>query len=223
MDPNEIKKEPQTPSSQKRASLTFARNHPGSLSPRRLPTSASYASALSSTTGSAFNPSAVVRRELELERAESSASTTRASSARRQQSIGPPQVPVSRRSMDFDPANIANIRQQRRSLMGQLSSNVSTTGAINASLALQAATTKIDNRPAIVIEIGNRLTKIGFAGEFVPLDVFRTEWLDPMETTGRTVPSPIFCRDWSEQEQYERLVKFFRVIVFRFVFILNIF
>ena len=88
MDPNEIKKEPQTPSSQKRASLTFARNHPGSLSPRRLPTSASYASALSSTTGSAFNPSAVVRRELELERAESSASTTRASSARRQQSIG---------------------------------------------------------------------------------------------------------------------------------------
>nr|CAD2207744.1 unnamed protein product [Meloidogyne enterolobii] len=231
MDPNEIKKEPQTPSSQKRASLTFARNHPGSLSPRRLPTSASYASALSSTTGSAFNPSAVVRRELELERAESSASTTRASSARRQQSIGPPQAPVSRRSMDFDPTNIANIRQQRRSLMGQLSSNVSTTGvsegtrkwnvwkirklAINASLALQAATTKIDNRPAIIIEIGNRLTKIGFAGEFVPLDVFRTEWLDPMETPGRTVPSPIFCRDWSEQEQYERLVKFFRVIVFR--------
>ena len=52
----------------------------------------------------------------------------------------------------------------------------------------------------------------------MPHDVFRTEWLDPMETAGRTVPSPIFCRDWSEQEQYERLVKFFRVIVFRSVF-----
>lgn len=204
----------ETPSSQKRSSITFTRNHPGSLSPRRLPTSASYASALSSTAGNAFYPSAAVRRELELERAESSASTTRASSARRQQSIGPAPTPVSRRSMEFDPT-LANIRQQRRSLMGQYSSNVSTSGAINASFALQAAATKIDNRPAIVIEIGNRLTRIGFAGDFVPLEIFRTEWLDPIETTGRTIPSPIFCRDWTEQEQYERLVKFLRNIVFR--------
>uniref|UniRef100_A0A1I8BDD0 Uncharacterized protein n=1 Tax=Meloidogyne hapla TaxID=6305 RepID=A0A1I8BDD0_MELHA len=122
----------ETPSSQKRSSITFTRNHPGSLSPRRLPTSASYASALSSTAGNAFYPSAAVRRELELERAESSASTTRASSARRQQSIGPAPTPVSRRSMEFDPT-LANIRQQRRSLMGQYSSNVSTSGVREGS------------------------------------------------------------------------------------------
>jgi hypothetical protein len=73
----------------KGASINITRNHPGSVSPRRLPMSVSYASALSATVSNAFYPSAAVQKELELERGENSASTTgRAFSVRREHSTG---------------------------------------------------------------------------------------------------------------------------------------
>ena len=101
---------------------------------------------------------------------------------------------------------------------------------MNASLALQTALTpKIDNRPAVVIEIGCRLTKflisilsdhfllywrVGFAGEFIPREIFRSEWQDPLDGPGMPRPRPIFDRQRTEQEQFELLVNFLKDIVF---------
>ena len=91
-------------------------------------------------------------------------------------------------------------------------------GAVSASMALQAMTQpKIDNRPAVVIEIGTRLTRIGIAGEFAPREIFRTQWLDPMDGPPTKQPraQPVFDRRRTEREQQEVLVKFLKNIVFR--------
>jgi hypothetical protein len=63
--------------------------------------------------------------------------------------------------------------------------------------------------------------RVGFAGEFVPREIFRTEWMDPMDGPPSTSlqPKQIFDRNYSEQEQYEILVKFLKNIIFRLVFI----
>ncbi|VDK67832.1 unnamed protein product [Onchocerca ochengi] len=69
----------------------------------------------------------------------------------------------------------------------------------------------MDNRQAVIIDIGAVLTKVGYAGEFVPRAIIRTELLD--DRTGETVK--VLDDNLSEQELYYRLVKFFRELFFR--------
>ncbi len=84
---------------------------------------------------------------------------------------------------------------------------------------------KVDSRPAIVIEVGSRLTRVGLAGEMVPREIFRSEFHDdPNES-----PKPIFppsppqqpsegaAQQRTDAEQHLLLVKFFKQIVFRLV------
>uniref|UniRef100_A0A0R3RY27 Peptidase S41 n=1 Tax=Elaeophora elaphi TaxID=1147741 RepID=A0A0R3RY27_9BILA len=69
----------------------------------------------------------------------------------------------------------------------------------------------MDNRQAVVIDVGAVLTKVGYAGEFVPRAIVRTELLD--DRTGETIK--VLDDTLSEQELYYRLVKFFRELFFR--------
>lgn len=72
----------------------------------------------------------------------------------------------------------------------------------------------IDSRQALVLEIGNKFTKIGCAGEYLPQAIIRTE-----------VPSffgeitPVFDKNRDEAEQYRYIVKFFKEIFFRHLLI----
>uniref|UniRef100_A0A915DCX7 Actin-related protein 10 n=1 Tax=Ditylenchus dipsaci TaxID=166011 RepID=A0A915DCX7_9BILA len=70
---------------------------------------------------------------------------------------------------------------------------------------------KMDSRPAIVIEVGNRLTRIGFSGEFTPREMFETKYVDPLNP----VPQAVFDPNYTDKEQHLMLVKFFRDIIFR--------
>ncbi|VDN87794.1 unnamed protein product [Brugia pahangi] len=69
----------------------------------------------------------------------------------------------------------------------------------------------MDNREAVIIDIGAVLTKVGYAGEFVPRAIIRTELLD--DCRGETVK--VFDDTISEEELYRRLVKFFRELFFK--------
>ncbi|KAL3993687.1 Actin family protein [Acanthocheilonema viteae] len=71
----------------------------------------------------------------------------------------------------------------------------------------------MDNRQAVIIDVGTILTKVGYAGEFVPRAIIRTELLD--DRTGETVK--VLDDTLSEQEFYYRLVKFFRELFFRYL------
>ncbi|KAI1733149.1 actin domain-containing protein [Ditylenchus destructor] len=81
------------------------------------------------------------------------------------------------------------------------------TGSTSTSVA-----SKIDSRPAVVIEIGNRLTRIGFAGEFTPREIFQTQYIDPLNPG---IVQAIFDESYSDEKQYLILVQFLRDIVFR--------
>ncbi|VIO92888.1 Actin family protein [Brugia malayi] len=71
----------------------------------------------------------------------------------------------------------------------------------------------MDNREAVIIDIGAVLTKVGYAGEFVPRAIIRTELLD--DCRGETVK--VFDDTISEEELYRRLVKFFRELFFKYL------
>uniref|UniRef100_A0A183BV27 Actin-related protein 10 n=1 Tax=Globodera pallida TaxID=36090 RepID=A0A183BV27_GLOPA len=125
----------------------------------------------------------------------------------------PPASAVQRRSTD-----LAQSLLQRRSLLSQIGSAQSSVASSVSgySPSMSMVPSKIDNRPAITIEIGTRLTRIGFAGEFLPQEIFRSEIVDPMDgPPSLQRPLRIFDRSRSEQEQYEVLVKFLKNIVFR--------
>ncbi|EJW74637.1 hypothetical protein WUBG_14457 [Wuchereria bancrofti] len=69
----------------------------------------------------------------------------------------------------------------------------------------------MDNREAVIIDIGAILTKVGYAGEFVPRAIIRTELLD--DCAGEAVK--VLDDTISEEELYRRLVKFFRELFFK--------
>ncbi|VDK72655.1 unnamed protein product [Litomosoides sigmodontis] len=69
----------------------------------------------------------------------------------------------------------------------------------------------MDNRQAVVIDIGTVLTKVGYAGEFVPRAIIRTELVD--DRTGEAIK--VLGDTLTEQELYYRLAKFFRELFFR--------
>ncbi|VDM07934.1 unnamed protein product [Wuchereria bancrofti] len=71
----------------------------------------------------------------------------------------------------------------------------------------------MDNREAVIIDIGAILTKVGYAGEFVPRAIIRTELLD--DCAGEAVK--VLDDTISEEELYRRLVKFFRELFFKYL------
>lgn len=108
---------------------------------------------------------------------------------------------------------VAAQRTSRRSMFNpqQLSQQLPITLALPTITA-----SRVDPRPALIIEIGTRLTRIGYAGEYVPREIFRTEWLDLLQgPSDKLCPQPVFDRRYTEHEQYEMLVKFLKDIVFR--------
>ncbi|GMR48400.1 hypothetical protein PMAYCL1PPCAC_18595, partial [Pristionchus mayeri] len=89
----------------------------------------------------------------------------------------------------------------RRSL-----SSMSTT-----SLSLQHAINIDGNKPAVVIEIGAQLTKIGFAGEFSPRNIIRTEYIDESLLIQRDLFRDV---DETKRTSLSRLFHFFKHIYF---------
>uniref|UniRef100_A0A0K0EE83 Actin-related protein 10 n=1 Tax=Strongyloides stercoralis TaxID=6248 RepID=A0A0K0EE83_STRER len=63
---------------------------------------------------------------------------------------------------------------------------------------------------AIVLEFGNRLTKVGMAGEFRPRRVIRSEVTLPNEVE----PTSVFSNDYSDEKQKKILTAFIRKIAF---------
>ncbi|EFO22014.2 actin [Loa loa] len=99
---------------------------------------------------------------------------------------------------------------QKRSLSSVIPATI--TG--NARLdPLALGVVGMDNRQAVIIDIGAVLTKVGYAGEFVPRAIIRTELVD--DRTGETIK--VLDDTLSEQELYYRLVKFFRELFFRYL------
>uniref|UniRef100_A0A914HE99 Ground-like domain-containing protein n=1 Tax=Globodera rostochiensis TaxID=31243 RepID=A0A914HE99_GLORO len=118
---------------------------------------------------------------------------------------------VQRRSTD-----LAQSLLQRRSLLSQIgsaqSSVASSVSGYSPSLSLVPS--KIDNRPAITIEIGTRLTRIGFAGEFLPQEIFRSEIMDPMDgPPSLQRPVHIFDRSRSCERKLLTTVNSRRVVI----------
>ncbi|VDM97563.1 unnamed protein product [Thelazia callipaeda] len=64
----------------------------------------------------------------------------------------------------------------------------------------------VDSRPAVIIDVGTALTKIGYAGEFVPRAILRTELLH--DCTGESIK--VLDNTLDERDFYRRLAKFFR-------------
>uniref|UniRef100_A0A915PVD3 Actin-related protein 10 n=1 Tax=Setaria digitata TaxID=48799 RepID=A0A915PVD3_9BILA len=99
---------------------------------------------------------------------------------------------------------------QQRSLSSVIPSAVTRTSRLDP---LSLSVVSMDNRQAVIIDIGAILTKVGYAGEFVPRAIIRTELLD--DRTGEAVK--VLDDTLSEQELYYRLVKFFRELFFRYM------
>uniref|UniRef100_A0A914ZJ35 Actin-related protein 10 n=1 Tax=Parascaris univalens TaxID=6257 RepID=A0A914ZJ35_PARUN len=95
------------------------------------------------------------------------------------------------------------VRSQRRS-----ASSLSASSARFDAFALGLS--GADNRQPVVIEIGSKLTKVGYAGEFLPRAIIRTELID-----GSPVPCQLFESTVSIDEQYHILVKFLKQLFFR--------
>ncbi|MFH4974473.1 hypothetical protein AB6A40_001182 [Gnathostoma spinigerum] len=91
-------------------------------------------------------------------------------------------------------------RSSRRSL-----SSLSSTRFDALSLGVGGA----DNRQPIVIEVGTKLTKVGYAGEFMPRAIIRTEVFD-----GHRM-QPVFDKNRSSEDQYRILFMFFERVIFK--------
>ncbi|VDK22169.1 unnamed protein product [Anisakis simplex] len=76
--------------------------------------------------------------------------------------------------------------------------------------ALSLGVSGADNRQPVVIEIGTKLTKVGYAGEFVPRAIVRTQLID-----GTPTPVYLFDTKMTPKEQYRTLVKFLKQVFFR--------
>ncbi|KAF8372360.1 arp-11 [Pristionchus pacificus] len=78
-------------------------------------------------------------------------------------------------------------------------------------LSLQHAINIDGNKPAVIIEIGAQLTKIGFAGEFSPRNIIRTEYMDEALIVQRDLFNGV---DETKKSSLSRLFHFFKHIYF---------
>ncbi|GMT24947.1 hypothetical protein PFISCL1PPCAC_16244, partial [Pristionchus fissidentatus] len=81
----------------------------------------------------------------------------------------------------------------------------------NTSLSLQHAINVDGNKPAVIIEIGAQLTKIGFAGEFCPRSIIRTEYMDENLVIQRDLFDGV---DDTKRSSLSRLFHFFKDVYF---------
>ncbi|XP_053681211.1 actin-related protein 10 [Anopheles nili] len=80
--------------------------------------------------------------------------------------------------------------------------------------------TVLQEKPAIVLEIGNALTKLGFAGEPYPRSIIASEVLDHRaKNEGLTTPNRRLFDYTSEGELYDSLVEFLKTIFFKYVLV----
>ncbi|KAK0411311.1 hypothetical protein QR680_005595 [Steinernema hermaphroditum] len=71
----------------------------------------------------------------------------------------------------------------------------------------------LDTKAVVVIELGSRYTRIGFAGEFYPREIVRSEVVDPHDDVVR----PVFEDDRTHEQNHRLLHLFFRKIFFKYV------
>uniref|UniRef100_A0A182QGC0 Actin-related protein 10 n=1 Tax=Anopheles farauti TaxID=69004 RepID=A0A182QGC0_9DIPT len=80
--------------------------------------------------------------------------------------------------------------------------------------------TVLQEKPAIVLEIGNALTKLGFAGEPYPRSIIPSEVLDHRaKNAGQTTPNRKLFASANETELYDALVEFLKTIFFKYVLV----
>ncbi|CEF69102.1 Actin-related protein 10 [Strongyloides ratti] len=94
------------------------------------------------------------------------------------------------------------------------SSNMSTISSGSRTLSrveqILKEPSSISVKTAIVLEFGNRLTKVGIAGEFRPRRVIRSEVTLPNEIE----PTNVFSNEYSDEKQKKVLTAFIRKIAF---------
>ncbi|GMS96057.1 hypothetical protein PENTCL1PPCAC_18232, partial [Pristionchus entomophagus] len=95
--------------------------------------------------------------------------------------------------------------------LGAGSTRRSVSSMSTTSLSLQHAINIDGNKPAVVIEIGAQLTKIGFAGEFSPRNIIRTEYMDESLIVQRDLFDGV---DETKRSSLSRLFHFFKHIYF---------
>uniref|UniRef100_A0A1I7YP21 Actin-related protein 10 n=1 Tax=Steinernema glaseri TaxID=37863 RepID=A0A1I7YP21_9BILA len=71
----------------------------------------------------------------------------------------------------------------------------------------------LDTKACVVIELGFRYTRIGFAGEYYPREILRSEVLDPDDDTVQ----PVFADGRTDEEEHRFLHLFFRKIFFKYI------
>uniref|UniRef100_A0A0K0F9X8 Actin-related protein 10 (inferred by orthology to a human protein) n=1 Tax=Strongyloides venezuelensis TaxID=75913 RepID=A0A0K0F9X8_STRVS len=96
---------------------------------------------------------------------------------------------------------------RRSSNMSTLSSGSRALSRVDQILK-EAPSTSV--KSAIVLEFGNKLTKVGMAGEFKPRRIIRSEVTLPNETE----PTVVFSNDYSDEKQKKVLTAFIRKIAF---------
>uniref|UniRef100_A0A182P1D4 TGF-beta family profile domain-containing protein n=1 Tax=Anopheles epiroticus TaxID=199890 RepID=A0A182P1D4_9DIPT len=80
--------------------------------------------------------------------------------------------------------------------------------------------TMLQEKPAIVLEIGTALTKLGFAGEPYPRSIIPSEVLDHQaKNAGQTAPNRRLFDYTNEVELYDWLVEFLNTIFFKYVLV----
>uniref|UniRef100_A0A182SGX0 Actin-related protein 10 n=1 Tax=Anopheles maculatus TaxID=74869 RepID=A0A182SGX0_9DIPT len=80
--------------------------------------------------------------------------------------------------------------------------------------------TMLQEKPAIVLEIGTALTKLGFAGEPYPRSIIASEVLDhEAKNAGLTTPNRKLFDYTSEVELYDWLVEFLKTVFFKYVLV----
>ncbi|XP_050080688.1 actin-related protein 10 [Anopheles maculipalpis] len=80
--------------------------------------------------------------------------------------------------------------------------------------------TMLQEKPAIVLEIGTALTKLGFAGEPYPRSIIPSEVLDhEAKNAGLTTPNRKLFDYTSEVELYDWLIEFLKTVFFKYVLV----
>uniref|UniRef100_A0A8D8DHP7 Actin-related protein 10 n=1 Tax=Culex pipiens TaxID=7175 RepID=A0A8D8DHP7_CULPI len=78
----------------------------------------------------------------------------------------------------------------------------------------------LQEKPAIVLEMGHALTKLGYAGEPHPRSIIPSEVLDhKAKSANRTTPNRKLFDYANESELYDQLVEFLKMIFFKYVLV----
>ncbi|XP_053683563.1 actin-related protein 10 [Sabethes cyaneus] len=80
--------------------------------------------------------------------------------------------------------------------------------------------TVLQEKPAIVLELGYAFTKLGFAGEPHPRSIIPSDLLDhKAKSNGQTTPNKKLFDYANETDLYDQLVEFLKIIFFKYVLV----